>query len=127
MRVPRTGRRSATAAVSRPEQIWIIYFAVATVDNGDVAVLQQFETTTGPVVVDGRTIALVAKTRAIEFGGPLFSMFHVRSRPAHVEILDGDGHRQVVPIRDLQRTVTGAIIAAAVACVIGARLRRRDT
>jgi len=87
--------------------------------------MQQFETTSGPVVVEGQTLALVAKTRAISVGGPAFSWFHVRSRPAHVEVLDADGRRQVVPIRDVQRVVTGTIVAAAAACVIANRIARR--
>lgn len=88
--------------------------------------LQRFESTTGPVVVDGQTIALVATTRAIELGGPSLSFFHVRSRPAHVEILDRHGARRVVRIRDVHRLITGAIVTTAAACVIGTRLRRRN-
>ena len=95
-------------------------------DNEYVPVLQRFESTTGPVVVDGQTIALVAKTRAIELGGPAFSFFYVRSRPAHVEILDRHGARRVVRIPDVQRIVTGAIVATAAACVIGTRMHRRS-
>lgn len=90
-----------------------------------MTVLRRFESTTGPVVVDGQTIALVAKTRAIEVGGPTLSFFHVHSRPAHVEILDRGGDRRVVRVRDVQRMVTGAIVAATAVCVVGTRMRRR--
>jgi len=87
-------------------------------------VLHTYESTTGPVVVDGRTIALVAKTRALSLGRTSGSLFHVRSRPAHVEVLDGDGRRRVLPIRDVQRLVMSAIVAVTVAGVVLRRARR---
>jgi len=87
-------------------------------------VLQRYESTTGPVVVDGRTITLVSKTRAVSLRRASWSLFHVRSRPAHVEVLHRDGRREVVPIRDMQRAVTAAIALAAVAGAALARARR---
>lgn len=90
-----------------------------------MAVVQRYESTTGPVVVDGRTIALVARTRALQLRAPFAGWFHVRARPAHVEVLDGDGSRHVVPIRDVQRIANRAIVAAAAAGIVGLRAWRR--
>jgi hypothetical protein len=86
---------------------------------------REFETTTGPVVVDGRTLALVAKNRVVSVDGPRGSLFHVRSRPAHVEVLDAEGRREVIEIRDVQRFVIATIAATAGALVIAMRVRRR--
>jgi hypothetical protein len=90
-----------------------------------VRAFQQVETTSGPVAVDGRTITLVARSRAVRVGGERVGVMHVWSRPSHVEVLDGDGTRQVVRIRDVQRIATAAIMAAAGACVLGVELSRR--
>jgi hypothetical protein len=80
-----------------------------------------FETTTGPVAVGGRTITLVARTSRRSIG----SWFSERARPTHIEILDGDGRRHVVPVRDYQRLATALIAAVAGACVIGTRVIKR--
>jgi hypothetical protein len=87
--------------------------------------LQHFETSTGPVAVGGRTISLVARTRTLRVGASGATLFHVRARPSHVEVLEGDGRRHVVAIHDLQRIVTAAIVAGAAACVVGTRMTRR--
>lgn len=89
-----------------------------------MGLLQRFESTAGPVVVGGHTIALVAKTRALAVGGPVLSFFHVHSRPSHVEVIDRDGERTVVVVHDLQRLLTRAIVATTALCLIGVQLRR---
>jgi hypothetical protein len=87
--------------------------------------LQHFETSAGPVAVGGRTISLVARTRALRVGAPGATLFHVRARPSHVEVLEGDGRRHVVAVRDVQRIITAAIVAGAAAYVVGAQMTRR--
>jgi hypothetical protein len=83
--------------------------------------VQRGETTVGPVAVEGRTIMLVARTRALHIGGDERGALHVRARPTHVEVLDEDGRRHEMRIRDVE----GALIAAiAVAGVAGACLGR---
>ena len=74
--------------------------------------VQRGESTVGPVAVDGRTITLVACTRAFHFGRGPIGALGLRARPTHVEVLDEDGRRQVVRIRDVEGTVMAAIIAA---------------
>ena len=88
--------------------------------------LQRFESTTGPVAVGGRTITLVARTHAVEIARPGLGLFAVRSRPAHVEVLDDAGNRRTVPVRDVQRILTTAIMVGTVACLFGIRSRRSD-
>jgi hypothetical protein len=91
-----------------------------------VAVLQRFESAAGPVAVGGRTINLMTRSRALTVGSPNGQLFHVRSRPTHVEVLEEDGRRYVVAVRDLQRVITSAIMATAAICVVGSRLSRRS-
>jgi hypothetical protein len=94
-------------------------------DNDAVAVVQRFESSAGPVAVGGRTISLVTRTRALTFGNENGVVFHVRSRPSHVEVLEDDGRRHVVAVRDVQRIMTAAIVAVTAACVVGTRVARR--
>jgi hypothetical protein len=83
--------------------------------------LQRGETTIGPVAVDGRTITLVARTSGVRVrGGPLAAL-GVRARPTHVEVLDDQGRRQVVRIRDVEASLIGAIVAAGTVCALATR------
>jgi hypothetical protein len=86
---------------------------------GSMAALQRGETTIGPVAFGGRTITLVARTTAVHIGETRGAL-HVRSRPAHVEVLDADGQRQVVHIRDVEQTLIAAIAIGGLvgACVL---------
>jgi hypothetical protein len=88
-------------------------------------VLQRGETTVGPVAVGGRTITLVARTTAIHLGGDDRGALHVRSRPVHVEVLDEDGRRHVVRVRDIEQTLIAAIAIGGVACTYVLRSIRR--
>lgn len=93
-----------------------------------MASVQRHESTFGPVAVDGRTITLVARTRAFHLGRGASGALGLRARPTHVEVLDADGRRKVVRIRDIE---SGAIIAIALASagyVLAVRaLRRRGS
>ncbi len=83
--------------------------------------VQRGETTVGPVAVDGRTITLVARTSGVRVrGGPLAAL-GVRARPTHVEVLDEQGRRQVVRIRDVE---AGLICGIVVAGTVGALMAR---
>ncbi len=94
-----------------------------------MATLQRGESTTGPLAVGGRTITLVARTTALHVGGDDRGGLHVRSRPAHVEILDEDGQRHVVHIRDVEYTLIAAIAigGAASACALRLIRNKRGT
>ena len=83
---------------------------------------QHSETTIGPVAIDGRTITLVARTRALHLGNDERGALHVRSRPSHVEILDADGRREVVRVRDTEAVLIAAVALAGLACAGAARL-----
>jgi hypothetical protein len=92
-----------------------------------MALLQTGETTIGPLAFDGRTITLVARTTALHVGDDGRGALAIRSRPRHVEVLDEDGRREVLPVRDVEGTFLVAIAIAAVAatCVVRA-LRTRE-
>jgi hypothetical protein len=90
-----------------------------------MAMVQRSETTLGPVAVDGRTITLVARTRALNLGGRGGAV-HVWSRPSHIEVLDEDGRRHVVRVHDVQRVAMIATVVGALGYVLGvSALRRR--
>ena len=83
--------------------------------------LQRGESTIGPVAVDGRTITLVARTSGVHVGGGPLAALGVRARPTHIEVLDAQGRRQVVRIRDVETTLIATIVAVGTA---GARMAR---
>jgi hypothetical protein len=87
--------------------------------------LHRSETTVGPLALGGRTLTLVARTTALHLGGDGRGALHIRSRPAHVEILDPDGHRHIVRIRDVERTLITAIAVAGALGACAARVVRR--
>jgi hypothetical protein len=90
--------------------------------------VQRGESTVGPVAVDGRTITLVARTRAFHLGRGRVGALGMRAVPTHVEVLDEDGRRQVVRIRDIEGAVIAAIMLAGAGYVLGVRaLRRRGS
>ena len=91
-----------------------------------MSVLQRGETTTGPVAVGGRTITLVARTTAVHLGGDSRGALHIRSRPMHVEVLDEDGQRHVVRVRDVEHTLVRAIAIGAVAVAYALRTIRKS-
>ena len=73
--------------------------------------VERGETTFGPVAIDGRTLALVARTH--QWRGR-----HVWTRPTHLEVLDEDGNREVVRIRDTEFALIGAAAAVVTAAVV---------
>ena len=89
-----------------------------------MALVQQEHTTVGPVAIDGRTITLVARSRAVRFGRRRDRALHVRARPSHVEVLDAQGRRDVVRIRDVEGTLIAGIAVTGVVYVLGARVLR---
>ena len=90
-----------------------------------MAALQRGETTVGPMAFGGRTITLVARTTALHLGSDARGALHIRSRPAHVEVLDADGQRHVVRIRDVEHTLIAAIAIAGAAGACALRIIRR--
>ena len=88
------------------------------------------ESSVGPLAIDGRTITFVARTRGVRIGrahegpGVHIGALHVRARPAHVEILDDSGRREVVRIHDVERTMMIAIAVATLVCSIAVRMVR---
>jgi hypothetical protein len=90
-----------------------------------MAALQRGETTIGPLALGGRTITLVARTTALHLGTDERGALHIRSRPAHVEVLDEDGRRHVVRIRDVEHALIAAIAIGAAAGACALRIARR--
>jgi hypothetical protein len=91
-----------------------------------MSVLQRGETTIGPVAFGGRTITLVARTTAIHIGGDARGALRIRSRPVHVEVLDEDGQRHVVHVRDVEHTLIAAIAIGGVVGSYALRALRRN-
>ena len=95
------------------------------IENAGVRLLQRNETTIGPVAVDGRTITLVARTRAVRVGGRDVGALGVRARPTHVEILDADGRHSVVRIRDVQWAAMASIAVAGTGYILAVHALRK--
>ncbi len=85
---------------------------------------QTADTTIGPLAFDGRIITLVTRTHALHLGDDARGALHIRSRPRHVEVLDADGRRQVLAVRDVERIVVGAITIAGLAAAGAVRMIR---
>jgi hypothetical protein len=85
---------------------------------------QSVDTTVGPLAFDGRTITLVARTRALHVGDDGRGVLHVRSRPRHVEVLDVDGRRKVLVVHDVERMLVLAITIAGLAAAFAIRTVR---
>jgi hypothetical protein len=81
-----------------------------------MAALRRAETTLGPLAFGGQTITLVARTTAFHVGDDARGALHVRSHPVHVEVLDAEGRREVVHVRDVEHTLMVAILIGTVAC-----------
>ncbi|MDQ1380108.1 MAG: hypothetical protein QOG65_725 [Actinomycetota bacterium] len=90
-----------------------------------MAALHRGETTIGPLALGGRTITLVARTTALHLGNDERGALHIRSRPAHVEVLDEDGRRHVVRIRDVEHALIAAIAIGSAAGACALRIARR--
>jgi hypothetical protein len=88
--------------------------SATVVDNADMAAIKRGETTLGPLAFGGQTITLVARTTALHVGDDARGALHIRSHPVHVEVLDGEGRREVVHIRDTEHTLMVAIVIATV-------------
>jgi hypothetical protein len=90
-----------------------------------VALVQRVETVAGPVAVDGRTFTMTARAYAIGGSRPGVQWFAIRARPHRVEVLDRDGARRVLPVRDIEELLlAGIALAAAAAVVLARRLPR---
>ncbi len=86
-----------------------------------MALTRTGETTVGPIAVDGRTITLVARTRAIHVGDETRAVLYVRARPHHVEVLGEDGRRQIVAVRDIEYVAMAGITIGAI--IVASALR----
>ena len=95
------------------------------VENANVTLVQRGASSIGPVAVDGRTITLVARTRAVRVGKGTWGSIHMRARPDHVEVLDRDGRHHVVRIPDIEGMLITAIALTTAGFVIGLRAFRR--
>ena len=83
------------------------------------------EATFGPVAVDGRTLTLVARTHEVRWGrGGAARSLRVWTRPTHLEVLDEEGNREVVRVRDTEFALVGAAAAALAALVAWRTVRR---
>ena len=91
-----------------------------------MAVLHRGETTTGPVASGGRTITLVARTTAARIGGDARGACRVRSRPLLVEVLDENGQRHVVHIRDVEHALIAAVAIGGLASTCALRALRES-
>jgi hypothetical protein len=80
---------------------------------------------TAPIVVDGRTITMRARTWSVPVRLGDLHVWVAHAGPDHVEVLEPDGRHHTMRVRDVTFLARAAIWAASVACVAAARRRRR--
>jgi hypothetical protein len=90
-----------------------------------VALVERTGSSTAPIVVNGRTITLRARTFAVPVHIGDVHLWFVRARPDHVEILEPDGRHHTMRVHDVTNATRLAVAAGSFVCVIAARLRRR--
>jgi hypothetical protein len=91
-----------------------------------MAGVQRSESTVGPLAFGGQTITLVSRTTAVHVGNDERGAVRVRSRPAHVEVLDEHGQRHVVHIRNVEQTLVAAIAIGGIAGAWIVRFTRKS-
>lgn len=88
--------------------------------------LETEDVSSAPIVVHGRTCTTVARVHRIRLAGGGLGVYRVRARPSHVEVIEPDGRRGEIPIRDLTgRIVLATRVVVAVAVVVSAARARR--
>jgi hypothetical protein len=90
-----------------------------------VALLQRTGSSTAPIVVNGRTITLRARTWSVPVRFGDVQLCFVHARPDHVEVLEPDGRHRTIRVRDYTYGTRVALVGGSVACVLAARMRRK--
>ena len=80
----------------------------------------------GPLALGGRTLTLVARTTSVHLGDDGRGALFVRARPVHVEVLDTDGQRHVVHVRDIEHTFIAAVAVGTIVTAYALRTIRRS-
>jgi hypothetical protein len=93
--------------------------------NCAVALVHRNGSSTGPIVVGGRTITMRARTWAVPLDLGDLHFWFVHARPDHVEVLEPDGRHRTLRVHDVTYATRLAVTIGSVACVIATRLRRR--
>jgi hypothetical protein len=81
---------------------------------------------TAPIVVNGRTITLRARTWVVPLSFGDMHMWYVHARPDHVEVLEPDGRHRTLRVHDFTFTTRVAVIAGSAVAIAAARFRRRQ-
>jgi hypothetical protein len=86
--------------------------------------VQRRGSSTAPIVVNGRTITLRARTWTVPLRFGDVQMWFVHARPDHVEVLEPDGRHRTLRVHDLTYTTRLAVFAGWVLAIAAARVRR---
>ncbi|MDQ1520712.1 MAG: hypothetical protein QOI55_1785 [Actinomycetota bacterium] len=90
-----------------------------------MGLVERTGSSTAPIVVDGRTVTMRARTWAVPVHLGDLHLWFARSRPDHVEILETDGRHRTMRVHDVTHATRLAVTVGSLSCVIAARLRRR--
>ncbi|MDH3425599.1 MAG: hypothetical protein OEM22_02905 [Acidimicrobiia bacterium] len=80
-----------------------------------------------PVVLPGTTYRPIAGYSATSYGFTGVGLFKASGRPLRIEIEGSDGAMTLVPIRDMQSMVMGALLILTVASWVIALMGRRGS
>jgi hypothetical protein len=87
--------------------------------------VQRRGSSTAPIVVNGRTITLRARTWTVPLSFGDTQMWFVHARPDHVEVLEADGRHRTLRVHDVTYTTRLAVLAGSALAIAAARARRR--
>ena len=82
------------------------------------------EVSVEPVRLDGRAYRLIARHAATTYAFRRFGVFKTSGRPLRIEVEGSDGELTVIPIRDLQSMIMGALLMLSVVLVVVTSLGR---
>jgi hypothetical protein len=94
--------------------------------NHGVALVHRSGSSTTPIVVNGRTITMRARTWSVPVHLGPAHLWLVHAGPDHVEVLEPDGRHHTLRVHDVTFLARAAISAASIAGVTAARWRRRN-
>jgi hypothetical protein len=90
-----------------------------------VGLVHRRGSSTAPIVVNGRTITLRARTWTVPLTFGDLQVWFVHARPDHVEVLEPDGRHRTLRVRDVTYTTRVAVLAGWALAIVAARVRRR--
>jgi hypothetical protein len=91
-----------------------------------VQYLRRARSSTGPIVVGGRTVTMHASTWSLSLRIGDSDLLLAHAQPDHVEVLEADGRHHTVRVHDVTLAARAAIAVASMAVIAVVRAQRHD-